>query len=144
MSDTPVTEAKAQNNPLADIPAAALAAELARRQRRVQTLQRRHLRVAAEADKLRAEIEALGGSTSVAPGNRQPYPAQPRSRNATSLIEALKNVLSAEALSVSETMKKVMEAGYQSNSPSFRQIVNQTLAKCDQFERVGRGMYKAK
>ena len=33
---------------------------------------------------------------------------------------------------------------YQTTSPNFRQIVTQTLAKSDQFERVGRGTYRAK
>lgn len=144
MSAISAAKIKPPTNPLANIPAADLAAELERRQRRVQSLLRRHQRFVDEADKLRAEIEALGGSTSVARGARQVRAAPPRSRNATSLIEALKSVLSGEALSVSEAATKVIEAGYQSNSPNFRQIVNQTLAKCDQFERVGRGLYKTK
>jgi len=42
------------------------------------------------------------------------------------------------------TPSKVIEAGYKSNSASFRQIVNQTLADGDQFERVERGRYTVK
>jgi len=59
-------------------------------------------------------------------------------------VAALKITLAGEALTVSEAAKKVIKQGYQSTSLSFRQIVTQTLAKSDQFERVGRGLYKAK
>lgn len=90
------------------------------------------------------QSEALGGPTSVTRGAGQTGRTQPRWRNSADLIEALKSALSCEAMSVTEATKKVIEAGYQSNSPSFRLIVNQTLAKRDQLERVGRALYKSK
>jgi hypothetical protein len=40
--------------------------------------------------------------------------------------------------------QKAVEAGYQSNSASFRQTVSKTLNKSGQFERVGRGRYTAR
>lgn len=136
--------ASSKTNPLADIPAAALAAELQRRQRRAQTLQRRHQRLVAEVDKLREEIEALGGTLATATEPRAPRATRTGPRSPGGLVAALKVILAGEALTVSEAAKKVIEHGYRTSSPNFRQIVTQTLAKNDQFERVGRGLYKAK
>jgi len=59
-------------------------------------------------------------------------------------VAALKVTLAHEAMSVSEAAKKVIERGYRTTSPNFRQIVMQTLAKSEQLERVGRGLYKAR
>ena len=66
------------------------------------------------------------------------YAAGPRSPGG--LVAALKIALAGEALTVSEVAKKVIEHGYSTTSPNFRQIVTQTLAKSDQFERNGRGL----
>lgn len=133
-----------KTNPLAGIPAQALAAELKRRQRQVQTLQRRHDRLRSDADKLRAEIEAIGGK--IVTGQRAHAGDAARSvkRAPGGLVAALKAVLARQPLSVSEAADKVIEQGYRTTSSNFRQIVLQTLAKSDQFERVGRGLYKAK
>lgn len=144
MSEAPATKLETPHNPLADIPAAALAAELARRQRRIQTLQRRHQRLVTEAEKLRLEIEALGGSIGAAAGALRPIAEPPRRRNPLGLIDALKAAFSGGVLSAGDAAKKVLEAGYRSNSSNFRQIVNQALAKGDHFERVERGLYRVK
>lgn len=98
----------------------------------------------ARATKLREEIEALGGSPRrSATKAAKDAPSQGR-RNATSLVNALKRVLAGNTLSVSEAAQKVIELGYRPNSASFRQIVNQTLNKNDQFERIGRARYTKK
>ena len=39
---------------------------------------------------------------------------------------------------VSETADAALKAGYSTSSPSFRQIVNPTLIRSGEFERVGR------
>ncbi|OFZ73187.1 MAG: hypothetical protein A2W04_00130 [Betaproteobacteria bacterium RBG_16_64_9] len=57
------------------------------------------------------------------------------------LVEALKRVLAGKAMTVEEATRKVLEAGYRTTSPSFRQIVNITLLRSGQFQRVGRGKY---
>jgi hypothetical protein len=69
---------------------------------------------------------------------------QARPRNETNLTEALKRVLGNKAMTVAEATKAVLESGYQTTSPSFRQIVNITFLRSGQFERVGRGQYKVK
>lgn len=126
---------------LSAIPAAELAAELKRRERRAATLLRRHARLMDEAGRLRKEIQAAGGSISDSGSARAP---SVRPRNKTSLVAALRDVLAGKTLSVGEAVKQVLESGYQSTSPEFARIVNQTLAKSDQFERVERGRYRAK
>ncbi len=133
-----------KTNPLSDIPAGELAAELKRRQRRVQTLQQRHDRLLRKVDKLRAEIETLGGKIALRPALRAGAAKSTGKRAPGGLVAALKAALAREALTVPDAVKKVIEQGYRTTSANFRQIVLQTLARSDQFERVGRGLYKAK
>ena len=123
---------------------AELEAKLARRKRRVQTLARRHDRLIARASELKAQIEALGGSGGrAAPG--EPTAASPvRPRNEANLVESLKRVLGNRTMTVAEAVKAVLESGYQTTSPSFRQIVNLTFIRSGEFERVGRGEYRVK
>jgi len=143
-SESDKTGVKQTAHDLSAIPAAALAAELRRRQRRVEALQARYERLMARATELREEIEALGGSPGRSEAKAATGASSQRPRNETSLVDVLKRVLAGNTLSVSEAAQKVVEAGYQSSSASFRQIVNQTLNKSDQFERIGRGRYTTK
>ncbi len=129
---------------LSAVPARALAAELRRRERRVQALQARYERFTARATKLREEIEALGGSAGRSGGKGATGASGRRPRNAMCLVDVLKRVLAGDTLSVNEAAQKAIDAGYRSSSTSFRQIVSQTLSGSDQFERVGRGRYTAK
>ncbi|MBI3370845.1 MAG: hypothetical protein HY017_03675 [Betaproteobacteria bacterium] len=94
-----------------------------------------------EAVRLRKEIQAAGGLIAAAGSARAPGL---RPRNKTSLVAALRNILAGKTLSVREAVKQVLESGYQSASPDFARIVNQTLAKSDRFERVERGRYTAR
>ena len=69
---------------------------------------------------------------------------QQRIANEQCLAEALVEVLSAQVLSVTEAAAAVQDHGYQTTSPNFRTIVNQTLiSHTDRFERVRRGHYTA-
>ena len=69
---------------------------------------------------------------------------QQRIQNEQCLAEALVEVLSAETLSVTAAAAAVQAHSYQTTSPNFRTIVNQTLiAHPDRFERVRRGHYTA-
>lgn len=84
----------------------------------------------------RAEIEAAGG---VIHGS-----SSARTRNETSLVEALAKALVGKTLSVDEATQAVLAAGYRSASPEFRKIVNITLSRSGRFERIKRGRYTAK
>ena len=99
---------------------------------------RRYSRVTEAAAKLREELETLGGSIGTARSARAP---SARPENQTNLVDALKAVLEGKTLSVSEAAQKVIEAGYQATSASFRQFVNQTLANSHRYERVECGRY---
>lgn len=62
-----------------------------------------------------------------------------------SLKALLAKALSGEkAMSVGGAMKAVLHAGYQTTSGNFRQIVNQTLARSNEFKKVARGKYALK
>jgi hypothetical protein len=45
-------------------------------------------------------------------------------------------------MSVTDAAAAALKAGYRTTSPSFRQIVNATLIRGGEFERVGRGRYR--
>jgi|307.fasta_scaffold430151_1 hypothetical protein len=130
--------AMSPKNDLANISAAALQAELRRRQRRVRALMHKHEQLMVSAAALRAEIEGLGGATTALGRLRR------RPLNKMSLVDALKRVLSGKTLSVDEAVQRTMETGYRSSSPHFRLIVNRALARNAAFKRVSRGHYTGK
>lgn len=62
-----------------------------------------------------------------------------------SLADALHAALQGRTLSVSDAAVAVKQAGYPSNSPNLRTMVNQQLlANPGRFKRVSRGQYTAK
>jgi len=68
-----------------------------------------------------------------------------RPRNETSLVGALQKLLTNKTMSVTEMAEAVQKAGYQTSSPNFRTIVNQTLINNPSlFKRIARGQYTAK
>ena len=68
-----------------------------------------------------------------------------RPRNAGSLIESLRKLLTGKTMSVTEMADAVQKAGYKTSSPNFRTIVNQTLINNKKdFKRIARGQYTAK
>ena len=72
-----------------------------------------------------------------------PYGLQ--TRNTMSLPEYLVKVLTNTTLGVSEAAEAVKRAGYQTNSPNFRTMVNQALlANKTRFKKIARGQYTAK
>lgn len=117
-------------------PTRELQAELKRRQRHLDTLQKRRSKLSEELATIDRELAAAG----VAPtsGDRR------RPRNTQNLADALAALLANRTLSVTEMAQAVQEAGYQTTSPNFRTIVNQTLINDGRFRRVARGRYTAK
>lgn len=75
---------------------------------------------------------------------RGTVPARPRSENQTSLADALSAVLKGQTMSIAESIDAVRKAGYKSDSPNFRTMVNIALIKKDRFTRVSKGKYTAK
>lgn len=118
--------------------------ELVRRHRTVAKLERRRESLLKKMAALDAQIEANGGSV-----NGRGYAGgggRKRPKNAVQLVDALKAALSGKTMSVTDAAEAVQKAGYQTTSPNFRTIVNQTLInnmKKGGFKRVGRGEYTA-
>lgn len=115
-----------------------------------QTLMRERERVAKELRKIDEKIAKLDGRTgsinsagvgSLTPGGRV--------RNAKSLVDTMTDVLAKagdKGLSVQDIVDGVLATGYQTTSPNFRGIVNQTLIKerKKKFTNVSRGVYAVK
>ncbi len=92
-----------------------------------------------------AKIAAISGGAVAAGGGAVRAPGT-RARNAKSLTTVLGEVLSSgKPMSVGDIVDGVLATGYQSSSPNFRGIVNQTLIKEKKtFGSAGRGMYQLK
>ncbi len=114
-----------------------LHAEIRRRQRSTGALQRRHARLMAMADAIRAQIERLGGSVNGSTPRVRP-------KNDMTLVEALAAALKGKTMSVTDVAQTVQERGYRTSSNNFRTQVNLALIKSGKFKRVGRGEYTAK
>lgn len=117
-----------------------LQAEIARRQSKAAKLvklrDRLARRLSAIEDQLRAAGLATGGPSA---GGRRTRP-----KNSLTLVDALAKLLKGRTMSVTEASEAVQKAGYSTNSPNFRTIVNQALLKFkDRFKKQGRGKYTA-
>jgi hypothetical protein len=112
--------------------------ELQRRERSVGALMRRREKALEKVKTLDAQIADLGGSANGGLRVRK------RPRNEANLVESLRKVLDGKTMSVTDVSEAVQKAGYQTTSPSFRTIVNQTLINSGKFKRVERGKYTAK
>lgn len=125
------------------ISVADLQRELARRQRAAGSILRRRERLVERLRAMDAEIASLGLSVRGGP-NGGVTVGRKRPRNETNLVEALAKALDGKTMSVTQVAEEVQRQGYQTTSPSFRTIVNQTLINSGRFKRVGRGQYTLK
>jgi hypothetical protein len=118
---------------LSSVPAAALRAELNRRQHGVRRLEKQRDKLMRTILKLEQQMTGMGGG-----------PGSGRARNKQSLVEVLASVLKGKTLGVPEAADAVLATGYRSNAANFRLIVNQTLLKNKRFRKVSRGQYTVK
>lgn len=156
---------------LSKISSRALQAELVRRQSSVGRLERERQRLTAKLREIEQQIADLapgtppsagGGSAAAGPAPARAKRGRPVGRpagrpagrrgggertrpvNDMPLVPALKKLLSGRTLRVKDIVVEVQKAGYKTNSPNFRTIVNQTLVKYPKvFKRAGRGKYTA-
>jgi vacuolar-type H+-ATPase subunit D/Vma8 len=131
--------AKRSGGGLAEISVADLKRELTRRQRGVDVIVKKRERLVAKLRELDSQISELGGRY-----GSGGFSVRKRPKNESNLVEALAGVLNGKTMSVTEVTEAVQKAGYQTTSPSFRTIVNQTLINSGKFKRVSRGQYTAK
>lgn len=117
-------------------------AEITRRRATLRKLQNRRKALMAQLANVESMIVAAGGSLlrgrGLRSGVRRP---QNRMKLSEAMVQAMR---SDKAMSVHEIAGHVRKAGYVSNSPSFKTIICQTLAREKQFKRVSRGMYMLK
>jgi hypothetical protein len=141
---------------LAAITFAALQAELTKRRKLAQNLERLRDRLFARIHKIDARIRTLagggggrasggGGRTVVARGRRKNSAAsRTRASNASGLAPALAKVLKGQTMGVTQVAAAVRKAGYKTNAANFRTIVNACLIKHKGlFKKVSRGQYTA-
>jgi len=125
---------------LAGVSVGALHAELRRRERVVGKLDRKRDKILAKLAVIEKQIAREGGSLGVRRGGG----GRRGRRGGPSLVDALRQLLTGKTMSVTEAAEEVQKAGYQTSSPNFRTMVNQSLLKKDIFKRVDRGQYTAK
>lgn len=119
----------------------ALQRELERRQAKAVELGRHRAKLASELDALDRKIAALG----VKVGRARGMGARTRGQNSATLVDSLAALLKGNTMSVTQAAEEVQKAGYKTNSPNFRTIVNAALlAHKDVFKNVSRGKYTAK
>lgn len=128
---------------LSELPINMLQAELRRREALVGRLHRQHQRLMDRAARVEEQIRSLGASVGGGPARSGGTRSRPR--NEMNLVAALEKVLSGATMSVTDAAEAVQRAGYQTTSPNFRTIVNQTLIKNSAlFKKVSRGQYTVK
>ncbi len=115
-----------------------LQAEMARRSRMVNRLERRRTKLHSELASIDAELAAFG-ALSAAGGIRR------RPRNEKNLVETLQGVLKNKTMSVTDATQAARDTGYMTTAANFRTIVNQALIRETKvFKKVSRGQYTAK
>ena len=114
--------------------------EIARRRKAASRLEVKRDRLLSKLADLEREIrECGGGALSVAAYG------SPRAGRTSTLQKALAELLKGRTMSVTEMAQAVQKAGYRTDSPNFRTIVNAALIKhTSLFRRVGRGQYTAR
>ena len=137
-SSTATATATKQPARLSAVTTDELAREMARRQRAINSLERRREKLVTQIADIDTELRNYGAAAGATGGVRK------RARNKMNLADALAELLTGQSLSVTEAADKVREAGYQTTSANFRTIVNQTLLKDPRFNKVARGLYTTK
>ena len=95
---------------------------------------------AAKLEQIDRKIAALDGGEYAGPSGG----TGSRPRNAQPLPEVMASVMkkNGKPMKIADITEAVQKAGYQSSSPNFRGIINQTLIKEDRFKQESRGLYK--
>ena len=115
-----------------------LQAEMARRGKIINRLERRRARLHAELAEVEAELGGYGALSANGSIRRRP-------RNEMNLVDTLSKVLKNKTMSVTDAAQAARDAGYMTTAANFRTIVNQALIReTKAFKKVSRGQYTAK
>lgn len=131
-----------------------LKTEINRRQRKLPALARARQKLLTKLAALDGQIASLsglgskgpsigtykgkGGKRKLAVGNRTGSGRRPAG---TGLVDVLHKAIAGKTVSIEEAIKLTKEAGYVSESPNFKVMVNAALLKKSHFKRVARGQY---
>lgn len=136
--------AKRSSNSLANLSIDEIQRELRRRQRSLPALQRRRSALLTKVAAIDAQIAKLGGATAGAPGRIAGLAGRKgggRRPAGTALIDVLHKLLQGKTMGVEEAGEAARKAGYESDSPNYRVMVNAALLKKSHFKRIARGKY---
>ena len=115
-----------------------LQAEMARRSKVVNRLERKRSKLHAELAEVESELGSYGALSANGAIRRRP-------RNEMNLVDTLATVLKGKTLSVTDAAQAARDAGYMTTAANFRTIVNQALIRETKvFKKVSRGQYTAK
>lgn len=115
-----------------------LQAEMARRSKVVNRLERRRAKLHAELAAVESELAGFGALSASGGIRRRP-------RNEMNLVDTLASVLKGKTMSVTDAAQAARDAGYMTTAANFRTIVNQALIRETKvFKKVSRGQYTAK
>jgi hypothetical protein len=115
-----------------------LQAEMARRSKLVNRLERRRTRLHAELAEVDAELSSFGALSANGGIRRRP-------RNDMNLVDTLQKVLNNKTMSVTDAAQAARDSGYMTTAANFRTIVNQALIREKKtFKKDSRGQYTAK
>jgi hypothetical protein len=136
---------------LASLSTRDLMAEVRRRERRMDKVERKRDALLSRIRQLDGELAAFGRGTPGIPivprGPGRPrgsgVTGRKRPRNEGTLEDALAKALAGRTLGVTEAADAVRKAGYKTNAANFRTMVNQTLLRSDRIKKVARGQYTA-
>jgi hypothetical protein len=114
------------------------------RKKEIDKLNKKKQKLLKDLAEVETQIGRFGGSGSK---SRVGRPRGTRARNDKPLADVLADVLgkNGKAMKVSEIAEAVLATGYNTNSPNFRSIVNQTLIKDrKRFDQAERSYYQLK
>lgn len=115
--------------------------EIQRRERASRTLRKQHAKLSRQLAAVERKLAAAG--VDVGGGGRSISGRRVRPQNKSSLAQALANLLKGKVMSVTEAAVAVKKAGYKTDSPNFRTMVNAQLLNKKLFKRESRGKYTA-
>ena len=115
-----------------------LQAEMARRSKVVNRLERRRTKLHAELAEIDAELSGYGALSASGGIRRRP-------RNEMNLVDTLQKILKNKTMSVTDVTQAARDSGYLTTAANFRTIVNQALIRETKvFKKISRGQYTAK
>lgn len=112
--------------------------EIQRRERASRTLRKQHAKLSRQLAVVERKLAAAGVDVG---GGRAVSGRRVRPQNKSSLAQALANLLKGKTMSVTEAAVAVKKAGYKTDSPNFRTMVNAQLLNKKLFKRESRGKY---